>query len=141
MAFSGEYPHTIDEKGRVTMPVKFREALGTRYMLTKGMEECLFVYPLEEWHKLESQLDTLIVFRKNNRDFKRRFFSGSFEVETDKQGRANLSNELIVYAGLSKEVYIIGAGDHIEIWDRIRWEAYRRTLNAEYEAMAEDLGL
>jgi MraZ protein len=110
-------------------------------MLAKGMEECLFVYPLEEWHKLESQLDTLVVFKRNNRDFKRRFFSGSFEVETDKQGRANLSNELIVYAGLNKEVYIIGAGDHIEIWDRIRWEEYRRTLNAAYETLAEDLGL
>jgi MraZ protein len=141
MAFKGEYPHTIDEKGRMIMPIKFRDALGTRYMLVKGMEQCLFAYPLDEWRKLESQLDSLAIFKKNFRDFKRRFFSGSLEVETDKQGRANLSNEMITYAGLEKEVYIIGAGDHIEVWDRPRWEEYRQILNEEYEALAEDLGL
>jgi MraZ protein len=113
MTFNGEYPHTIDEKGRVIMPLKFREALGSRCMLSKGMEECLFVYPTEEWRKLESQLEARPVFQRKNRDFKRRFFSGSMEVETDKQGRVNLSNELITYAKLGRDVYIIGAGDHI----------------------------
>jgi MraZ protein len=141
VTFNGEYPHTVDEKGRIIMPLKFRESLGNRCMLAKGMEECLFVYPTEEWRKLESQLETLAVFKKKIRDFKRRFFSGSIEVETDKQGRVNLSNELITYAKLGKEVYIIGAGDHIEIWDRGQWEEYRGNLNAEYEALAEDLGL
>jgi MraZ protein len=141
MAFNGECPHTVDEKGRVIMPLKFREALGNRCMLAKGVERCISVYPTEEWRKLEIQLDTLHDFKKKNRDFKRRFFSGSIEVETDRQGRVNLSNELITYANIGKEVYIIGAGGHVEIWDRDGWEEYRNILNEEYEALAEELGL
>ncbi|MDR1206178.1 MAG: division/cell wall cluster transcriptional repressor MraZ [Peptococcaceae bacterium] len=141
MSFSGEYLHTVDEKGRVIMPLRFREALGNRCMLAKGMEDCLFVYPMEEWRKKEAQLETLSMFQRKNRDFKRRFFSGSFEAEPDKQGRINLSNELIAYAKLGKDVYITGAGDYIEIWDRGRWDEYRDQLNEEYEVLAEDLGL
>ena len=141
MAFNGEYQHSLDEKGRVIMAMKFRDALGSRFVLTKGMEACLFAYPLEEWRKLENQLDTLAVFNRSNRDFKRRFFSGSIDVDTDKQGRINLTPEMIAYAGLNKEVFIIGAGDHVEIWDRLGWEEYREQLNKDYESLAEDLGL
>jgi MraZ protein len=141
MSFSGEYLHTVDEKGRVIMPLKFREALGNRCMLTKGMEACLFVYPMEEWHKKAAQLGTLSEFQMVNRKFKRRFFSGSFEAEPDKQGRINLSSELIAYAKLGKDVYITGVGDYIEIWDREQWDTYRDRLNEEYEALAEGLGL
>lgn len=141
MAFNGEFQHAMDEKGRLIMPAKFREALGTHYMMAKGMEHCIFVYAMEEWARLEEKLNALNVFNKKIRDFKRRFFSGSSECETDKQGRININQELRSYAGLNKEVYIVGAGEHIEIWDKAAWEQYRDSLDVEYEGLAEELFL
>ncbi len=139
MAFSGEYQHGIDEKGRLIMPAKFRDSLGTKYMLSKGMEACLFVYPMEAWAQLEEKLNALSVFNRRNRDFKRRFFSGSGECEVDKQGRTLINQELRGHANLTKEVYIVGAGDHLEIWDKEAWENYRGGLDEDYEALAEEL--
>ena len=139
MAFNGEFQHALDEKGRLIMPAKFREALGTHYMMAKGMEHCIFVYTMEEWGHLEEKLNALNVFNKKIRDFKRRFFSGSSECETDKQGRININQELRSYAGLLKDVYIVGAGEHIEIWDKAAWEHYREDLDIDYESLAEEL--
>jgi MraZ protein len=139
MTFSGEYQHGIDEKGRLIMPAKFRDSLGTKYMLSKGMEACLFVYPMEAWAQLEEKLSTLSVFNRRNRDFKRRFFSGSGECEVDRQGRALINQELRKHANLVKEVYIIGAGEHLEIWEKEAWELKRDKLDEEFEALAEEI--
>ncbi|MEA4891315.1 MAG: division/cell wall cluster transcriptional repressor MraZ [Peptococcaceae bacterium] len=139
MTFNGEYQHGIDDKGRLIMPARFRDALGLRYIICKGMESCLFVYTLEEWGRLEEKLNSLSVFNRRTRDFKRRFFSGSSECETDRQGRININQELRSYAHLEKEVYVIGAGDHLEIWDKAAWDSYRDGLDDDYEALAEEL--
>jgi MraZ protein len=141
VAFNGEFQHGIDDKGRLILPAKFREVLGTSCVIAKGMERCLFVYTLSEWSSLEEKLNSLNVFNKKIRDFKRRFFSGSGECDTDKQGRILINQELRSYANLSRDVYIIGAGEHIEIWDKAAWEAYRDDLDGDYEALAEELFL
>ena len=141
MAFNGEFQHGVDDKGRLIMPAKFREALGSHYMIAKGMEHCLFVYTMTEWSRLEEKLNSLNVFNKKIRDFKRRFFSGSGECETDKQGRVLINQELRSYAGIIRDVYILGAGEHIEIWDKATWEAYRDNLDDDYEELAEELFL
>lgn len=139
MAFNGEFQHGIDDKGRLIMPARFREALGSSCMIAKGMEKCLFVYTMKEWGQLEEKLNALSVFNKKTRDFKRRFFSGSTESETDKQGRIHISQELRQYAGLMKDVFVIGTGEHIEIWDKEAWEQYRDSLDSDYESLAEEL--
>ncbi|MDR1194323.1 MAG: division/cell wall cluster transcriptional repressor MraZ [Peptococcaceae bacterium] len=137
--FDREYPHTIDDKGRLTLPVKYREALGERYMISKGMETCLFVYPQAEWDKLAEKLNALPIFNPKARNVKRRFFSGACAGETDRQGRTMINQELRNFAGLRKDVYVVGAGDHAEIWDKTAWEVYRAELDANYEALAEEL--
>jgi len=139
MAFSGEYQHGIDEKGRLVIPAKYRDDLGIKYMLSKGFEGCLFAYPMNEWSKLEEKLDSLIVFNRRYRDFKRRFFSGSDPCEIDRQGRTLINLEFRSHANLDKEVYIFGAGDHLEIWDKSTWEGYRSGLENDYESLSEEL--
>ena len=139
VAFSGEYRHGIDEKGRLIIPVKFRSALGSTYMLSKGLEACLFAYPMDAWVKLEEKLDALSVFNRRNRDLKRRFFSGSDECEIDKQGRTLINQEFRTHGNLSREVYIVGAGDHLEIWDKDAWENYRGGLDEGFEELAEEV--
>jgi len=139
LAFNGEFQHGIDEKGRLIMPVKFRDALGQACVICKGLEQCLFVYSIDEWTRIEGELDSLSVFKRSARDFKRRFFSGSSECDVDKQGRVNISTELRKYASIDKDVYVVGAGDHIEIWDKCGWDEYRANLDADYEKLAEEL--
>ena len=141
MAFNGEYKHGIDEKGRLILPVKFRGSLGSKYMLSKGFEACLFAYPMEEWAKLEEKLDSLSVFNRGSRDLKRRVFSGSDETDIDKQGRSLINQEFRSFANLTKEVYIVGAGDHLEIWDKDAWEQYRGSLDDDFESLAEGVGV
>ncbi|MCL1848333.1 MAG: division/cell wall cluster transcriptional repressor MraZ [Clostridiales bacterium] len=139
MAFSGEYRHGIDEKGRLIMPARFRGSLGSSFMLSKGLEACLFAYPMDAWAKLEEKLNALSVFNRSNRDLKRRFFSGSDECEIDKQGRSLINQEFRSHANLTKEVYVVGAGDHLEIWDKDAWENYRSGLDDGFEALAEEV--
>jgi len=137
--FNGEFQHSIDEKGRLTLPALFRAGLGNKYMLSKGLEECLFVYPMESWARLEEKLNALSVFNRRNRDFKRRFFSGSRECETDRQGRLLIHQEFRHYGNLTRDAYVVGAGDHLEIWDKETWEGYREGLEKDYESLAEEL--
>ena len=137
MAFSGEYQHSIDEKGRLIVPAQFRDSLGVKFMLQKGQEGCLNAYPMGVWTGLEEKLNALHDFSRTNRNLKRRFFSGSRECEIDRQGRALIQQEFRSYGKLTKEAYIVGAGDHVEIWDKETWESFRDSLDAEYEALAE----
>ena len=139
MAFSGEYRHGIDEKGRLIMPSRFRASLGSNFMLTKGLESCLFAYPMDAWAKLEERLNSLSVFNRRHRDLMRRLFSGSDECEMDKQGRSLINQEFRNYAQLTKDVYVVGAGDHLEIWDKDAWERYRIGLDDTFEALAEEV--
>ncbi len=112
----GEYHHNIDDKGRLTIPSKFREEIGDKFIVTRGLDNCLFVYSLVEWEKIVSKLKTLPFTKKDARTFTRFFLSGATLCEFDKQGRINLANSLISYAGIQKECAIIGVNDRLEVW-------------------------
>ena len=144
--FMGEYQHTIDAKGRLIMPAKFREDLGETFVITKGLDGCLFIYPQEEWNVLEEKLRNLPFTRADARAFSRFFFSGATECELDKQGRILLPNNLRSYANLTKDVLIIGVSSRVEIWSKETWEEYNSQTEQSYEELAEklvdfDLGL
>lgn len=135
--FIGEYEHTVDAKGRVIMPVKLREEMGEKFIITKGQEGCLFAYSQNEWKNFEEKLKTLPSYtNKNVRDFIRYFLSGAVECELDKQGRFLIPSNLRKHAMLEKEVVIIGVGSKIEIWDRQEWERYE---NISPDEVAENL--
>src|SRR5690554_3808910 len=110
----GEFQHNIDPKGRISIPSRFRVDLGERFIVTKGLDNCLFVYSLDEWGRLEEKIKALPLAR--SRDLQRFFFSGACEVETDKQGRILIPNNLRTYAGLERDAMIIGASVRAEIW-------------------------
>lgn len=144
--FMGEYQHTIDAKGRLIMPAKFREDLGEKFVITKGLDGCLFIYSQEEWNVLEEKLRNLPFTRADARAFSRFFFSGATECELDKQGRILLPNNLRSYANLIKDVLIIGVSSRVEIWSKETWEEYNSQTEQSYEELAEklvdfDLGL
>ena len=113
----GEYHHNIDEKGRLIIPAKFREEIGNSFVVTKGLDGCLFVYSLVEWEKIINKLKTLPFTKKDARTFSRFFLASATVCEFDRQGRINLMNSLTLYAGLKKECAIIGVNDRLEIWD------------------------
>ena len=120
--FMGEYNHTIDAKGRLIIPSKFREILGDVFVVTKGLDGCLFVYDNEEWKRFEEKLRALPITNKEARQFVRFFLAGAAEVEVDKQGRILIPNVLREFAGLAKDVALVGVGSRIEIWSRERFE-------------------
>lgn len=140
--FMGEYNHTIDAKGRVIVPSKFRETLGEEFVVTKGLDGCLFVYDNNEWTAFEEKLKSLPITNKDARAFVRFFLSGAASVEVDKQGRILLPGSLRDFAELQKDVVLIGVGSRIEIWSRERWEgaATFEDMDEIAEHMA-DLGL
>ena len=120
----GEYEHSLDVKGRLIMPAKLREDMGEKFIITKGLDGCLFGFSQTEWSNFEEKLKTLPLTNKNARDFVRFFLSGAVECEIDKQGRFLLPNNLRTYATLEKEINIIGVGTRIEIWNREAWKKY-----------------
>ena len=119
--FMGEYSHTIDAKGRIIVPAKFRESLGDNIVVTKGLDNCLFVYTSEDWRKFEEKLRTLPLTNKDARKFTRFFLAGAAEMEIDKQGRILIPSVLREFAALEKDVVLVGVGSRIEIWDKARW--------------------
>ncbi len=139
--FIGEYQHNIDDKGRLTMPSKFREALGENFVLTKGMDKCLFIFPRDEWSTFEEKLKTLPISSKDARAFTRFFFAGAAECELDKQGRIMIPSNLRNYAGVSKETYIIGVSSRLEIWSKENWEDYNEDDDLSYDAIAEKMSM
>lgn len=142
--FLGEYQHSIDPKGRVTVPAKFRDELGNRFVATKGLDNCIFLYPEDEWNSIEEKLRTLPFTRADVRSFARFFFSGASELEIDKQGRILLPVKLREYARIEKELIVIGVGSRVEIWSIENWENYNQIAESSYEKIAEslvDLGL
>lgn len=137
--FLGEYQHTIDEKGRIIIPAKFREALGSSFIITRGLDNCLFVYPREEWNQLEQRLKSLPSMAANARAFARLLFSGACECEWDKQGRVNVPGHLREYARLEKDCTVIGVSTRVEIWDKAAWEEYSRKSQDSFDEIAEKL--
>ncbi|MBP3477222.1 MAG: division/cell wall cluster transcriptional repressor MraZ [Lachnospiraceae bacterium] len=130
--FMGEYNHTIDAKGRLIVPSKFRETLGDTFVVTKGLDGCLFVYDNEEWGIFEEKLKSLPITNKEARQFVRFFLAGAAEVEVDKQGRILVPNVLREFAELNKDVVLIGVASRIEIWSKERFDGM-----AAYEDMDE----
>ena len=120
--FMGEYNHTIDAKGRLIIPSKFRESLGDEFVVTKGMDGCLFVYDNEEWKKFEEKLLSLPMMDKQVRQFTRYFLAGAASVEVDKQGRILIPSVLREFEDITKDAVLVGVGSRIEIWSRERWE-------------------
>ena len=137
--FIGEYHHTIDEKGRIIIPAKFREELGTEFIVTRGIENCLFVYSLENWAKITNKLNTLPFTKKDARTFNRFFMSGATSVELDKQGRVNVTAPLIQYANITKDCVIIGTGDRLEIWAQEAWDNFFNSTKDSMSDIAENL--
>ncbi len=120
--FKGEYSHTIDEKGRLIMPSKYRELLSDGFVVTRGFDGCLFVFDEDDWNKFESDLRALPISNKNTRKIQRFFIGGAVDAEIDKQGRVLIPQVLRSYADLKKDVVLIGVGGHIEIWNKDAWE-------------------
>ncbi|RBP45548.1 division/cell wall cluster transcriptional repressor MraZ [Garciella nitratireducens] len=139
--FIGEYQHTIDSKGRIIIPSKFREDLGEQFILTKGLDGCLFVYSLKEWKSLEDKLSTLPLTSKDARAFIRFFFAGATECGFDKQGRIVIPSNLREYSQISKEAIVIGVSNRLEIWSKENWIAYNEDDNLSYDAIAEKMSL
>lgn len=139
--FYGEYQHTVDPKGRVIMPSKFRDGLGENFILTKGLDNCLFVYSMEEWSNFEAKLKTLPLTNSDARWFVRFFSSGAAECEVDKQGRILIPQNLREYAGLDKEIYIIGVSTRVEIWDKAKLESYNNEKNQDPASLAEKMSM
>lgn len=139
--FYGEYQHTIDPKGRVIVPSKFREGLGEKFIMTKGLDNCLFVYSSEEWSNLEMKLKALPFTDKDVRSFVRFFFAGAAECEVDKQGRILIPQNLREYAGLEKDVCIIGVSTRVEVWDKVKWEKYSGEDNVSTSEIAEKMAM
>ena len=135
----GEYHHNIDEKNRLVIPNKYREELGNEFIITRGIEKCLYVYAMPEWEKLVNKLNTLPFTKKDARAFSRSFFSGATVCEFDKSGRINIASPLVSYADLSKECVIIGVNDRLEIWSLDRFNAFMDENEEKLEDIAEHL--
>ncbi|WIV11249.1 division/cell wall cluster transcriptional repressor MraZ [Proteiniborus sp. MB09-C3] len=137
--FIGEYQHSLDSKGRLIVPSKFRDDLGDIFIITKGLDNCLFVYPKSEWKILEEKLKLLPLTRKDARAFVRFFFSGATECELDKQGRILIPGNLREHCKIDKEAVIIGVSNRVEIWSKEEWDLYNDDENLSYESIAEKM--
>ena len=135
----GEYEHSLDAKGRLIMPAKIREDIGEKFIITKGLDGCLFGFSQNEWANFEEKLKTLPLTNKNARDFVRFFLSGAIECEIDKQGRFLIASNLREYSGMEKEAVIIGVGTRIEIWNKDKWKQYNSDENISADEIAENM--
>ncbi len=137
----GEYEHSLDAKGRLIMPAKLREDMGEKFVITKGLDGCLFGFSQNEWANFESKLKTLPLTQKNARNFVRFFLSGAMECEIDKQGRFLIASNLRESGALEKEVVIIGVGTRIELWNKEKWQQYSSEENNSADDIAENMDM
>ena len=137
--FIGEYHHTIDDKGRIIIPAKFREELGENFIITRGIENCLYVYSKTNWDEICNKLNSLPFTKKDARTFNRFFMSGATNVELDKQGRVNVTYPLVNYANIKKDCVIIGTGDRLEIWSQEAWNDFFNSTKDSMSDIAENL--
>lgn len=138
--FLGEYRHTLDSKGRVNLPTKFRNELSSGVVITRGVDRCLFVYPRTTWERLSANLARLPLTAQASRAFARLLLAGAMDERPDGQGRVTLPEYLRTYARLRKQVIIAGVYDRLEIWDATAWGAYTRRTEQRSEAIAETIG-
>ncbi len=138
--FIGEYNHSIDEKGRLAIPIKFREELGRGAVVTRGLDNCLFVYTADEWKIMAEKLAALPISKANTRAFARLMLAGAMDCEIDKQGRVMLPEFLRSYAGISKKAVVAGLFNRLEIWDELKWNKYKQGTETKSGDIAEALG-
>ncbi len=138
--FIGEYSHNLDDKGRLAIPIKFRQALKKGAVVTRGLDSCLFLYTCDEWQKLAEKLAALPISQANSRAFARLMLAGAMDVEVDKQGRVILPEYLRHFAGLKKGVIVAGLYSRLEIWDETKWGMYKGQTEAESGNIAERMG-
>ncbi len=138
--FIGEYQHSIDPKKRLALPSKFRKELGTRVVVTRGLDKCLFVYPLKTWKELAEKLGTLPMGESSTRSFVRLMLAGAVDSDVDSQGRILLPEYLKEYAGLDRSVTVAGLFNRLEIWDETKWKTYRNKAEENSDEVAEQLG-
>lgn len=138
--FIGEYEHTLDEKKRVSLPKNFRSALGKKLVMTRGLDNCLFVYPKAGWEKAAQKLASLSFAQADTRGFSRFILSGAAEVEVDGAGRILIPEHQKEFAGLRKNVVFAGVSDRVEVWDANQWKSYKSRIEKQAERMAETLG-
>ncbi len=136
----GEYKHTLDIKKRLSLPAKWRRELGGKLVLTRGLDNCLFVYPLKEWHKITDKVGQLPLGQADTRSFNRFFLSGAVEVDVDKNGRILVPDFLKDFAKLNTAVVFAGVYNRVEIWDEKLWNAYKKQIENQADALAEKLG-
>lgn len=135
----GEFSHSIDDKGRITIPSKLRDDLQLHFIITKGMDGCLFLYPMEEWQKMEEKLKSLPMSNTNARAFARFFLAGAHDVELDKQFRITIPPRLRDFAKIEKDTVLVGVSSRVELWARERWEQYQAESDLNYEEVAEKM--
>ncbi|MDR3571496.1 MAG: division/cell wall cluster transcriptional repressor MraZ [Candidatus Pacebacteria bacterium] len=140
MQFLGEYEHTLDEKKRASLPKAFRTALGKKMVMTRGLDNCLFVYPRNSWEKVAAKLEQLSFAQADTRGFNRFILSGAAEVEVDGAGRILIPEHQREFAGLKKTIVFAGVSDRVEIWDAAVWKEYKKRIEKQADAMAEKLG-
>jgi MraZ protein len=134
----GEFSHGMDKKNRIIIPSKLRDGLGETFIMTKGLDSCLYIYPKNEWQTFEQKLKSLPLTDKNVRSFVRFFFSGANEMEPDKMGRVLIPQSLLSYAGIEGEVVSVGMMDRVEVWSKEKWEAYNES-EMDMDAIAEKM--
>ena len=138
--FIGEYQHSIDPKKRLAVPSRFRGELKNKVVITRGLDKCLFVYPIKVWEKIAGKLGTLPVGESSTRSFIRLMLAGAADIEIDKQGRVLIPDFLKSYAGLNRDVIIAGVYDRLEIWDEKKWNNYKKNAEKNTDEIAEQLG-
>lgn len=136
----GEYKHTLDPKKRLSLPSKWRKELGKTLIVTRGLDNCLFVYPLKEWQKITDKVGQLPLGQADTRSFNRFFLSGAVEVDVDSVGRILVPDFLKEFARLDQKVVLAGIHDRVEIWDENRWTEYKAKIEGEADRLAEKLG-
>lgn len=136
----GEYQHAIDLKKRLAVPSKFRSDLKNKVVVTRGLDQCLFIYPMKVWEELAGKLGTLPVGEAATRSFIRLQLAGAVDVEVDKQGRILIPDYLKEYAGLKRNVIVAGVYNRLEIWDENKWAVYKKNAEKNSDAIAEQLG-
>ncbi len=137
--FIGEYHHNIDDKGRLIVPSKFRSELGEQFIITRGLDKCIFIYSMNEWNNIINKLKSLSFTKKDARNFMRFFLSGATVCEFDKQGRINITSPLVHYANITKECVIIGVNERLEIWSLEEFNKYMKENEESLEEITEDI--
>jgi MraZ protein len=138
--FIGEYAHSLDEKKRISLPKSFRKDLGSKVVMTRGLDNCLFVYSQKAWGKVAAKLQELSFAQADTRGFNRFILSGAAEVEVDSAGRVLIPDHQKEFAGLRKNVVFAGVSDRVEVWDAERWNTYKARIEKQADALAEKLG-